>query len=131
AMWERGHWRGVNVAALGVMGAGTLLFLVVIWGDAWRMFGGDDFLWKLMFLLAMWAWALPWAAGLGMTRFASDSPLKWVRWASVAAVVALAGLLSLMIVFEVGEEIWQLPAVLGILVALGTVATPILYVVAG
>lgn len=131
AMWERGHFRRTNAAALGIVGVGTLLFLAAIWLDVWGIWGGSDAYGKAMFLSAMWAWTLPWAAALGLTRFPSHSPLDGVRKASIGAVVALAGLLSLMVAFEVGEEVWQVPAVLGILVALGTVATPILYVVAG
>lgn len=128
AMIERSHWPAVGRVSLAVAGAGVVLYLFVIWMDSF--WGAGDWLWKPMVLLPIWAWALPWAAMLGLTAFANA--LTVVRIASIALVFITAAALSVLLITEVDwEGAWRLFGVLAILLVLGTITTPILHVIAG
>ncbi len=128
SMLERKRFVVANRLAIIVGLAGTAVYLAVIWSGGW--YWGDEWLWKVMLLSAVWAWALPWAAALGLTRF--DNALAAVRLASMTLVILLAGTISVLVFAEGdGDIAWRLLAVMGILAALGTLATPILHVIAG
>ena len=134
SMLERKHWPGVNAAALIVGAVGTLLYLGMIWLDRWQLFdsGPDEWLWKSMLLSTTWAWALPWGAALGLTRF--EGAILFARLASIAFVYTFAAMLSVLILFaDDWDAEWFLRplAVVGILTALGTLVTPILHVLFG
>lgn len=130
AMMERGHWRVAGIADLTIGGIGVLLFLAVIWFNAWNWFGDDWHVVRLMLLATIWAWALPWAALAGLTAF--DNWMRWARLATIGLTFAMAGLLTLILVAEIEEDVvFRLVGVVGILLALGSVSTPILHRVAG
>lgn len=137
ALWlrERDHWRLMMVVDFLIGVFGLLYFLALSWGilqallDQWYWM--RDPMWKTMIALAVWTWAIPWAAVLAYFDLRG-----WTRWVQILSVtVTLFAALSisagLFIERYYDDLVWKSIGVTGILTLLGTIATPVLYKIVG
>ncbi len=125
---ERNRWRLGMIAGLTISGTGLVFYLAVIWGeDFWYSYSVyNDWIWKIMWALGVWAVALPHAGLLSLAQL-SKGVWRWVQFLSITAVLLFAGLLTAMVVLEFDEEVAiRCLGVLGILTALGTIGVPLL-----
>lgn len=132
AVYERGRWRPLMCAAFALNAVGLVVYLLVIWVEFFQGYWIDEAVAKFMFLVAVWAIALPHAGLLAVPRFAGALP--WAQRAAVMAVFSLAGLVTFATLTELAgdEDLWfRVIGVLGILAALGTISVPILARVQG
>jgi hypothetical protein len=122
AFVERGRVPGLGFAGIGLAAVALALVLVLIWirpsvPDPWV---------RATLLATIWAVAVAHAELLLLPRLIPA--YRWVQGASVGAIALLATLLSLA-VYDIldGDGMLQLVAVVSILVALLTLAVPILW----
>ncbi|MFW6060941.1 MAG: zinc ribbon domain-containing protein, partial [Phycisphaeraceae bacterium] len=128
-VFERGRWRPVMLAAYAVSASGLLLYLYAIWlHERTSYYLPGELFAKAMFIMAVWAIALPHMGLLGLAP-RSAPLLRWVRRGAILAVVTLAAVFTraILLNFERDEDLWlRAIGVLGILSGLGTLTVPIL-----
>ena len=123
--WGRQAWQPVGPIGVGIVSLALFLAVVGIWGDAdnWRH---AERYFKTLGVACTLAIAFPHIGLVGTARLRTG--YEWVRIGTVVAVALLASQISVSIVLEVGNDLWfRMMGVLGIGVACGTLAVPILH----
>ena len=129
-VYERGRWRPIMVVTYLLSGLGLVVYLLMIWVEPGWNWEWYEFVTKSMVIIAVWSIAMPHA---GLIHLA---PLRggyiWARRTTIIVIAMLAVLITLGIITEPDGELFARAfGVLGILVALGTIAVPILIKVVG
>jgi hypothetical protein len=133
---EKVIWKIAMIAGLVLSGLGLVLFPASIWGlfDFPPFYHGrwDDVLQSTMRLTAVWAIALPHAGLIAQARFSNW--IRWVRFATIGGGFLLAAACTVYIVglnwsgFYLYQDVFLRDlGALSLLVALGTLAVPILH----
>ena len=126
--WETDRWRAIALPGMIAPALALLLFWIEIWNLAPRI--SNYAFERSLGSACVLAVAFPHVALLGLARL--HRGYEWVRYGAAASI----GLLSALILAEIWYEpnlpdLWRLNGVLGILVACGTIATPVLHRVSG
>lgn len=126
--WEGRRWRPIGPA--GMIAAASALFLIIllIWAP-WWLWRPEWFV-KSTLIACVAAVALPHIGLLSLARL--QRGYEWVRVATVSAIALLAGLITLLIIAEFGDDLlFRIMGMLGIADACGTIAVPILHRISG
>ncbi len=131
---ERGVWRPMMIVGFFVSGFGLVTYLLAIWLLLDLLpYQSEKYLGKLMGIQVVWAIGLPHAGLLALTAF-DRKVFRWVRFLSILMVMLLAGFITLIVIWspDFGHDVYRrLIGVLSILVAAGTITTPVLQKVVG
>lgn len=121
---ERNRWRFAMLLALAISGVGLLDYLLMIW--FFQSSFSADWVWQVMWLLGVWAVALPHAGLLSLAQL-RGGVWRWVQVGAFVAVFSLASVISAAVVFEADDDLaWRMIGILAIFSVLGTIAIPVL-----
>lgn len=123
---DRGRWRPAMMLTLGLCALGLVVYVGVIWlYEHLERIGyfNDAFIFRTMFVLGVWAVALPYMGLLALAPRTAGL-LRWARLLSIVFVGLLAFNLTAVVVWEIAAI--RSLGVMAILAALGTISVPIL-----
>jgi hypothetical protein len=122
---ERGHARVSTAVGIGCAGFTFIVWMFVIWGDP----GWDavDSLFRTIATGTSWCVLLPHIALLPLARVAGYQRVVMRATRALALLLTLVFTAAMLLEPQWIEHIWQLLAVLGVLVAFGTIAVPIFH----
>jgi hypothetical protein len=121
--WELRRWHPIG--PLGLVGVllALSLTLIGIWGE-WRFLGEDYY--RAMGVSWVFAVGLPHVGLISLARVKRQWEI--LRLATVLAIALLACQISISILWRIDDEAWwRMIGIISILVACGTIATPILH----
>jgi hypothetical protein len=124
--WERRKWHPIGpVAMLFVVVAAIMLFAFIWLAEPYRLWRSEGFM-KSLVIACILAVAGPHAGLLSLARLRRS--YEWVRVATAILIALLTGLILAMILAETDDDLLvRLGGILGIGVACGTIAVPILH----
>ncbi len=124
--WERRRWHPVGPVGAGAVAVALVMVLIIIWADGWIRWRGYLNFAEYVGVSCVWGVAFP---HLGLMSLATvQRHHEWIRRATVLAILLLATLITLTIFVTLkGDEWARAMGVIGIFVACGTIAIPILH----
>ncbi len=125
--WERRRWHPVGPLGMVAVSVALVMVLVGIWAERWLFqTGHGQSYFEFMGIACVWGVAFPHIGLMSLARLRRQ--YTWIRRLTVIAVVTLATLLTLTIVYTTSGDDWmRFMGVVSIVVACGTIATPILH----
>lgn len=120
AFVERGRTRALGRLGIALACAAALLLLVGIWTDT-----GSDAFWKTTVCACIWAAAVAHAQLLWLPALAARH--RWLQQSATISIALLGAILSGIVIAQSrADDVFRVAIVLSILVALQTLAVPIL-----
>lgn len=128
--WERGRWRPVAAAGIGLSAISFLIFLLGLWWDySWGMWEAREWVFKLMGVGALWSILCAHLCLLSLARLKRQ--WRWVFYGTGGSALLFAAVLSYRIFDE--SHAWdadffiRVLGILAILAGCGTICAPILH----
>ncbi len=126
--WERRRWHPVGPFGMACVAIAFVLVVVAIWSEPWRW--NDRVLShnfeRALGIACVAGVAFPHIGLMSLARLRRD--YRWIRFCTLTAVALLAIQIDITILLEPNDDAWfRFMGIVGIFVACGTVAVPILH----